>query len=441
MSAIVPTQSEGDSIADVAVVGAGAAGLAAAIFARRANPARSVLLLDGAKKPGAKILISGGARCNVTNRVVSERDFWGGRRSVIRRVLGAFTAKDTAKFFRECDVPLHEEADGKLFPDSGRARDVLNALLRGADVAGVQLLADRRVLDVEQADRGFRVVTARGAIRSECVVLATGGRSLPKTGSDGAGFEFARSLGHTIVPTTPALVPLVLDEAHDAAIHRELSGVSHEVELAVWVDGRISTRLAGSLLWTHFGISGPVSLNASRHWLRAELEGRPVRVTANFCPGGTFETQERWWTTTASARPKASVLTTLSGRLPAAVAAALVDRLHVDRTRQLAHLTRAERRALVNALVAWPLPVTACRGYNYAEATAGGVALVEVDSATMESRVCPGLYLIGEMLDVDGRIGGFNFQWAWSSANVAGLALARRQGLMPTSPLCGRGLV
>ncbi len=418
------------STADVALVGAGAAGLAAAIFIRRGNSTRSVLLLDGAKRPGAKILVSGGTRCNVTNRVVSERDFWGGRRSIIRRILRAFTANDTVEFFRGLDVPLREEADGKLFPESGRARDVLNALLRGADAAGVDLLSDHRVLGVERADGGFRIVTARGAIHSEYVVLATGGRSLPKTGSDGAGFEFARSLGHTIVPTTAALVPLVLDEAHDAAIHRELSGVSHEVELSVWVDGRIATRLRGSLLWTHFGVSGPVSLNASRHWLRAELEGRPVRLTASFCPGDTFETQETLWTTMAAARPKASVLTGLSGRLPAAVSAAIVGRLKIDPARQLAHLTRAERRALARALVEWPLPVTGCRGYNYAEATAGGVPLDEIDSATMESRVCPGLYLVGEMLDVDGRIGGFNFQWAWSTAYVASRALTVR----PRSP-------
>ena len=191
----------------------------------------------------------------------------------------------------------------------------------------------------------------------------------------------------------------------------------------VWVDGRISTRLTGPLLWTHFGISGPVALNASRHWLRAAIEGREVRLTATFYPGDTFETRETWWTTTTAARPKASLLTVLSDHVPTAVAAAIVRRLHLDPSRQLAHLTRAERRTLTSALVEWPLAVTGCRGYNYAEATAGGVLLDEIDPKTMASRVCPGLYLVGEILDVDGRIGGFNFQWAWSTANVAGRAL------------------
>ena len=411
-------------VADIIIVGAGAAGLATAIFARRANPGLSVLLLDGARKPGAKILVSGGGRCNVTNRVVTERDFWGGRPAAVRRILRAFTADDTVSFFRELDVPLQEEAGGKLFPITGRARDVLDALLRGAAAEGVQLRAGCRVSGVQRSNGGFQVEADGGAIRCRSVVLATGGQSLPKTGSDGGGLAIARALGHAIVPTTPALVPLLLEDgAH--AIHRELSGVSHDVELVVWVQDRISTRLSGSLLWTHFGISGPVALNASRHWLRAEREGRPVRLTANFCPGSTFDAVESWWTATTSDRPRTSVLSALATRVPASVADAIVRCLAIDPVRPLAHLSRDERRALSRALVEWPLGVTASRGYNFAEATAGGVVLDEIDPATMASRICSGLYLVGEMVDVDGRIGGFNFQWAWSTASVAGRALGR----------------
>ncbi len=408
---------------DITIVGAGAAGLATAIAARRANPERSVVLLDGAKTPGAKILVSGGGRCNVTNREVKETDFWGGRRSSIRHVLRRFTSSDAIDFFRELGVPLKEEAGGKLFPIGDRARDVLNALLRGASDAGVQLLAGRRVRGIERHGETFRVATADGAIETRKVVLATGGQSLPKTGSDGAGLTFARALGHTIVPTTPALVPLLLDPSQRSSINRELSGVSHDVELAVWVNGRVSTRLRGSLLWTHFGVSGPVTLDASRHWLRAELEGHAVRMTASFCPGISFDRQERWWAETTEARPKALVSTVLSSRVPGAVASAVFRSTKVDETRPLTHLTRDDRRTLTNALVEWPLMVAGHRGWNYAEATAGGVVLDEVDPSTMASRICPGLYLVGEMLDVDGRIGGFNFQWAWSTGHVAGRAL------------------
>src|SRR5437763_1905918 len=186
---------------DVVVVGAGAAGLTTAIVARRLNPARRVLLLDGAKRPGAKILVSGGSRCNVTNTEVSERDFWGGRSTIVRRILRSFTAAQTVDFFRDLGVMLHEEADGKLFPDTNRSRDVLNALLRAVDESGAELRADHRVLDVSRSPDVFRVDTTRGEFRARQVVLATGGRSLPKSGSDGAGYAFAQRAGHTIVAT------------------------------------------------------------------------------------------------------------------------------------------------------------------------------------------------------------------------------------------------
>ena len=203
---------------DVVVVGAGAAGLATAIFLRRANPSRSVIVLDGAKKPGAKIVISGGSRCNVTNINVTERDFWGGRSTIVRRILRAFPVDETIAFFREIGVPLHEEGDGKLFPDSNRSRDVLDALLRELSRVGGELRPNRRVVDVVADDEEFAVATTSGDLRARAVVLATGGKSLPKTGSDGGGLEIARRLGHTIVPTTPALAPLLLAD-DDAMQH------------------------------------------------------------------------------------------------------------------------------------------------------------------------------------------------------------------------------
>jgi predicted Rossmann fold flavoprotein len=401
----------------VAVVGAGAAGLATAIFIRRLHPHTSVIVLDGARAPGAKILVSGGGRCNVTNTSVTDADFWGGRRTIIRRVLRGFPVDQTVAFFREIGVPLHEEPGGKLFPDSNRARDVLNALIAEASRVGVKIVSGARVENVSTGDT-FRVVTRDFSVISRRVVLATGGRSLPKSGSDGAGFEIARRLGHTIVPTTPALVPLLLDAGQDT-MHKELTGVAHEAELTLWLGDAVSARLSGSLLWTHFGISGPLTLNMSRHYIRQP----GARITLNFLPGETFEGLEQWWTASARERPAVSVATQLSTRVPASVAEALLRRVAVDGSTTLAHFARDDRRKLTHALVTWRLAVTGDRGYNYAEATAGGVTLDEIDPTTMGSRVCPGLWLVGEILDVDGRIGGFNFQWAWSSARVAAAAL------------------
>jgi predicted Rossmann fold flavoprotein len=407
---------------DVAIIGGGAAGLATAIFTRRLNPNRSVIVLDGAKKLGAKILVSGGGRCNVTNAAVTERDFWGGRGAIVRNVLRAFGVRETVAFFREIGVTLHEEHDGKLFPDANRARDVLDALLEEASRVGATILADYRVDGVIVEANAFALLTAHGPISAARLVLATGGRSLPKSGSDGTGYDIARMLGHTIVATTPALAPLVLD---NDVLHRELQGVSHDAELTVWIDDRVSIRLAGSLLWTHFGISGPVALNASRHWARAKIENKEVRLTLNFCPSSSFEALDAQLVDLAISRPRASIVTLISTLLPTAVASALMSHIGIDPETGASHLTRPDRKRLIHGLMEWNLPIADTRGYNFAEATAGGIDLAEIDPATMASRACPGLYLVGEVLDVDGRIGGFNFQWAWSTAYVAGRAIAR----------------
>ena len=282
---------------------------------------------------------------------------------------------------------------------------MLDALLRAASDAGVTLLSDHRAHAVARTDEGFRIVTGRGTLDARAVVLSTGGQSLPKTGSDGAGYTIAERLGHTIVPTTPGLAPLVLGGAN--AFHQTLSGVSHDAELTVWVNRAAAHRLRGAMLWTHFGVSGPVALNASRHWARARLEGRDVAITVNFCPGRSFDRLDAYLTGLVKERPKAAVQTALSALVPASVAAALLDHLSIGAGLAFPHLSREDRRRLAHALTEWPLPVTETRGYNFAEVTAGGVALQEIDPGTMQSRLCPGLFLVGEMLDVDGRIRRF----------------------------------
>jgi len=417
----MPGTSDLPRTTDVVVIGAGAAGLTTAIAARRSDSSLSVVVLDGAAKPGAKILVSGGTRCNVTNVAVTETDFWGGRRTIVRTVLRAFPVADTIAFFRDIGVTLHEEAGGKLFPDSNRARDVLKALLETLSRSGASLVAPARVQRMAHDGSRFTIETSRGAIVSSAAVLATGGLSLPKTGSDGAGYQFARELGHTIVPTTPALAPLLLDPA--SSIHVDVAGVSTNVEIHVWIENALATRLQGAMLWTHFGVSGPVVLDASRHWARAQLENRGVRLTVNFFPGQTFDAIDARWRDDAVGRPRSSLRTRLASAMPDSLAVAIIRALHLDGEQPLARLSRDDRRRLARMLVDWPLSVTDTRGYNFAEVTAGGVALPEIDPSSMQSRQCPGLFLVGEILDVDGRLGGFNFQWAWTTGHIAGRAL------------------
>jgi predicted Rossmann fold flavoprotein len=412
-----------DDLHDILIVGAGAAGLAAAIFAGRLTR-RAILLVDGATRPGAKILVSGGSRCNVTNATVSERDYWGGRRTIIRRVLSRLTVAETIQFFADIGVPLKEEPGGKLFPRSNRSRDVLDALLAAAGSANATLRPATRVQAVRTSSSGFLIETSSGQLQARTVVMATGGLSLPKTGSDGAGLQIARALGHTIVPTTPALAPLAVAHGFNA----QVSGVSQEVALTLHADGRAAERIARPMLWTHFGISGPAALDMSRHLLRARLEGGRATLTVSLLPGETFESLEARWMGLSAARPRLTLNGALTEMLPASVGAALLQHLNVDRDLTLASLPRATRRAVTHAVTALPLDVSDSRGYNYAEATAGGVALHEVDPHSMESRKCPGLFLVGEMLDVDGRLGGFNFQWAWSSGRTAAEGIAAKLG-------------
>jgi predicted Rossmann fold flavoprotein len=406
---------------DVAIVGAGAAGLATAIFAARRRPDLRIVALDGAKKIGAKILVSGGGRCNVTNAVVAADDFFGGSRNTVRRVLSALPVAATRAFFDEIGVALHEEENGKLFPDSNSARTVVAALLDDCTRLGVQILTEHRVRAIEQSKDGFRLATSGAAVQARVVALATGGLSLPKTGSDGGGYTLARALGHTLVPTTPALAPLVLD----GTLCSGLSGVSQDVEIVARRDGAKLYRRRGAMLWTHFGISGPEPMNVSRVWHRARIERSEARVSANLLPNHTIESAEAALIETARTHPRQSLAAALANWLPARVADALLVHLAVDGSVPLAHLPRDIRRRVLAALCDWPLPVRDSRGYGYAEATAGGVPLTEIDPATMQSRTCPGLFLVGEILDVDGRIGGFNFQWAWSSGFVAALGIDR----------------
>ena len=401
--------------AELVVIGAGAAGLATAIFTARAAPGRGIVCIDSARHIGAKILISGGSRCNVTNRVVTEKDFWGGPQRFVRNVLRAFPERQAIEFFSALGVELHEEEDGKLFPDSNTSRTVLNALLGEAGRLGISLVTGERVIALTKDDDEFVATTASGrTIRARAAVICTGGRSLPKTGSDGFGYELARRLGHGCVSTIPALAPLLFDGWQD------LAGITHPAAMTLRVDGTPVTTLEGSLLWTHFGASGPAPLDVSRHWHRAAIEGRAVAVDLSFRPGERFESVDAHLIADAAARPRASIATVLAVHLPASVAAQILAALELDPTVTMAHLAREDRRRLAHALTAWPMPIAGSRGFNYAEATAGGVTLDEIEPATMESRVCPGLYLAGEVLDVDGRLGGFNFQWAWASGYVAG---------------------
>jgi predicted Rossmann fold flavoprotein len=395
--------------AHTAIIGAGAAGLMAAIQAGRAGRNNRVVVFDSAHRPGAKILISGGGRCNVTHHEVDATAFAGSSRNAIGKVLRGFDVRRTMEFFEELGVELNREDTGKLFPVSDDARTVLDALLQAAS-RHTDLITDTRVQAVTPHGDGFEIATDRGHARADRVILATGGRSIPKSGSDGHGYEIARALGHSVTRTFPALVPLTLPKGHWIT---QLSGLSTDAEFSVLSrTGKKLHSASGSALCTHFGLSGPATLDISRFLIAAQLDDPESSLAVNWIPGATAESLVNDWKSTSR-----TVGNALKNHLPGRLTEALCGEAN---TKPGTNLDQVNRPGFARLLTEYRLPVSGNRGYNYAEVTAGGVPLDEIHLTTMESRIQPGLYLCGEICDVDGRIGGFNFQWAWSSGYLAG---------------------
>jgi len=412
----IPTQT------DVAVVGVGAAGLFAATWAGRAQATAgttaAVVGIDGARKLGAKILVSGGGRCNVTHWRVDERDFAGSTSPAIRKVLGRFTVEQTIAFFASSGVVFYREADtGKLFPESDSARSILDALLREAGAAGVALHHPAKVTRIEREGERLRIDTTAGPLSARKVILCTGGKSLPKSGSDGSGFALAAMLGHSITaPVVPSLVPLVLPADH---FIRALTGLALPCRFTlVSSQGKPVATSLGSTLCTHTGLSGPATLDVSRHWLVSRVTDPGARLLLDWLPATPADGVEQMLLGSGAKGALPVLRQQLTERLARQLCTAAAAPPTGD-------LPREARRRLVTVIKGMELPVVGDRGFTIAEATAGGVPLSEVRLDTMESRICPGLHFAGEILDVDGRIGGFNFQWAWASGFVAGTAAAR----------------
>jgi predicted Rossmann fold flavoprotein len=414
------------------ILGAGAAGLLAAVFA--AGRGRRVLLLERTRDGGRKILVSGGGRCNVLPSAVDlSRFVTDSSSNTLRKILSSWPLPEQRRFFEEeAGLPLALEPEtGKLFPVSNSAREVRDRLMALARRRGAEIRFEALAEDVEtpRGDRPWTVRLAGGeAIPAAAVIVATGGLSLPGTGSDGTGFEIVRRLGHTVHPTYPALTPLTLDPPHYAP----LAGISRAVTLSALTAKRTFTT-HGGFLFTHRGYSGPAVLDLSHLAVRSRLAGGPLQP---------FFVQ---WTEMDSAawdrllREEAGTVAGLLRRhLPDRLAEALLADAGVDGARGLAQLRREERRRLVEALAHHPLPWTGDEGYRKAEVTGGGVALSEIDSRTLESRRHPGLFLCGEILDAFGPIGGYNFLWAWATGRAAGLGAAAAPSLSPAPPSASR---
>jgi predicted Rossmann fold flavoprotein len=402
----------------IAVVGAGAAGLMAAIHA--AEGPEEVLLFETTKDGGRKILISGGGRCNVLPSTSAEQRFvTDSSPNSLKLLLRAWPLGEQRRFFEETlHVPLALEPEtGKLFPRSNRARDVRDGLIALARERGVGFRLGARVTGLDRrADGAWSLELGGESVVVRSVVLATGGSSVPATGSDGAGFELVRRLGLTVNPTYPALTPLVADRAP----HRMLAGLSLAASLRGTDRSGRETTSQGGFLFTHRGYSGPSVLDVSHVATRARLGGNgAASILVNWTSDNAAT-----WESRLQAGGTTRVAAMVRQSMPSRLADQLLAESGVPLDRELGQLARGERRELVTKLTAYTLEWSSDEGYRKAEVTGGGVDLSEIDSRTLESKRQPGLYLCGEILDAFGPIGGHNFQWAWATGRAAGLAAA-----------------
>ena len=413
---------------EVVVVGGGPAGLFAAYRAAARN--RATLLLEKNRRPGAKILISGGGHCNLTHATDARGivDAFGPPGRFLHSALAALGPQQLVDLIEAEGVATRVDPDGKVFPASGRAGHVLAAVMRRLKATGVTLAVEEPLVDLRPHGAGFRLVTAKRTLSARKVVLTTGGCSYPGCGTTGDGYRWAAALGHTIVTPRPALVPIITD----AAWVKDLQGIAVPDAMLRVADAGIGPSPGatgakrdkllgpwrGALLFTHFGLSGPAVLDASRVVSACPKGKRPI-LKCDLVPD-VKEGQLDEMLAVASTRSGRRAAALLQQWLPRRLADALVAQARVASDRRAAELSRQERLRLVQAVKRLSIRTTGTLGFEKAEVTAGGVSLDEIDSRTMESKRVPGLFVAGELLDLDGPIGGYNLQAAFSTGYLAG---------------------
>lgn len=386
---------------DVVIIGAGAAGLMCAFTA--AARGRQVLLIDHANKAGKKILMSGGGRCNFTNLYTEPANFLSGNQHFCKSALARYTQWDFIEMVSRHGVAYHEKKLGQLFCDN-KASDILGMLLDECEKAGVDLRLDTSVQAIEKNESGYVLKSSAESFACQSLVIATGGLSIPTLGASGFGYQVARQFGHTLLPTRAGLVPFTITEPVLKSMCEALSGTSVE-DCLVSCNGQ---SFRENILFTHRGLSGPAILQVSSYWQAGDA------IEINLLPHLDLT---EWLDEQRSARPNTELKTLLSEVFTRKMATLLADHWFVSKP--LKQYSATELQSVAEKLGNWRLVPAGTEGYRTAEVTLGGIDTREVSSKTMESLKSPGLYFIGEVLDVTGHLGGFNFQWAWASGYAA----------------------
>ncbi|WP_448547629.1 NAD(P)/FAD-dependent oxidoreductase [Thalassotalea fusca] len=389
---------------DVLIIGAGAAGLMCAATAGYRG--KSVIVVDMGKKPGRKILISGGGRCNFTNEGASPNNYLSQNPHFAKSALSRYTQHDFVELVERHGMPFHHKTLGQLFCDNG-AQDIVDILMTECDWAGVQVQLRSEVLSVEKLEEGFKVFTSGETYLTQSLVVASGGLTMPKLGATPIGYKIAKQFGLDVLPTTAALVPFTLHD-HDKERFDGLSGIS----IATEVTSECGTQFRENILFTHRGLSGPAILQISSFWQAGQA------VSINLLPDNPMDTQIKAWREEHQQKSFKNMLTTL---LPKRFVEAMVSQQEII-DKPINQLSNAEIQQLSDYIHAWTIKPNGTEGYRTAEVTLGGVNTDELSSKTFETKKVNGLYFIGEVIDVTGWLGGYNFQFAWSSGVACGQA-------------------
>lgn len=406
----------GKTLIRVAVVGGGAAGLTAAIAARRKGA--EVIVLERMDRVGKKILATGNGRCNITNTDLSISHFNGSNPKFVFGALSRFDFNRTMDFFERLGVAWKVEEGGKVFPVSNQASSVLDVIRHELEVLGVDILCEAEVKDISRVNGGFVIKLAdRRTIKADRVIIATGGRAAPNLGSNGSGYLLAQNLGHRLVDTFPALVQLKLG----AGFLKQITGIKFDGEAEILVDNKPYARAAGEILFTAFGISGPPILGLSRKAGEFLRQGAKVMLKVILISYLSMEELDRFLKNRLKQQANKPLDFSFVGFINKRLVPVLLREAGIEDIKKPAgQVTAGERNAILHILQDWRFEVTGTNPWQAAQVTAGGIDVRDINQKTMESKLVPGLYFAGEVLDIDGDCGGYNLQWAWSSGHVAG---------------------
>lgn len=403
----------------IIVIGGGAAGMMAALSAKENGG--EVLILERNDRIGKKLLATGNGRCNYTNKNLTINNYHGNNPKFGLSALSEFNVEKTIEYFERLGITPAVEDNGKVFPLSFQASSMLDVLRYEIENQGIELITEAQVSEIKKKKRFIITLKDKRTFEGDAVILATGGMALPSSGSDGNGYTLCKKLGHTVTEVFPGLVQLKLQ----SNFLKSMDGVKFIGIAGIYINNKLVLEDMGDILFTSYGISGPPILQLSRTALEYMNNGKNVELRVSIIHTRTQEELFNYLIDRFNLMPKKTVELGLIGLINKRLIIPILKEIDIDKNKNVASLSKDEIRRLSQILTSWSFTVIGSQSWGNAQVTAGGVNTDEIDNQTMESRIVKGLYIIGELLDIDGDCGGFNLQWAWSSGYIAGLNAAK----------------